>query len=63
MLSNKALTWDVLCGKGREGSGRWYLCKEDGESNLHLGVEHPYTKSVSREIEAKLQINNLWMGN
>ena len=41
LLSNKALTWDVPCRKGREGPGRCYLCKEDAESNTHLGVDCP----------------------
>ena len=35
LLSNKALTWDNLCRKSREGHGRCYLCKEFGESNVH----------------------------
>ena len=29
LLSDKALTWDVLCRKGREGPGRCFLCKLD----------------------------------
>ena len=48
LLSNKALTWDVPCRKGREGPGRCYLCKEDGDSNTHLGVDFPFDKSSSR---------------
>ena len=62
LLSNKALTWDVPCRKGREGPGRCYLCKEDAESNTHLGVDCPYTKSVWIELESKLQLKNLWIG-
>ena len=27
LLSGKALTWDVLCLRGREGPGRCFLCK------------------------------------
>ena len=45
-----------------EGPGRCYLCKSDGESNLHLGVECPYTKGVWKEIESKIHLNNLWSG-
>ena len=38
LFSNKALTWDVLVKKGREGPGRCSLCKLEAESNFHLGV-------------------------
>ena len=37
LLSDKALTLDVLCRKGRE-PGRCYLCKMDAQSNFHLDV-------------------------
>ena len=30
------------------------------EANYHIGVECPFTKSVWREIESKLNIKNLW---
>ena len=63
LLSDKALTWDVLCRKGREGPGRCYLCKMDAESNFHLGVECSVTRSVWFELETKLQIKNLWIGD
>ena len=45
-----------------KGSGRCYLCKSNGESNFHLGVECPYTKWVWKEIESKIHLNNLWNG-
>ena len=38
LLSDKALTWDVIVRKGREGPGRCYLCKLDVEHNHHIGV-------------------------
>ena len=63
LFSGKALTWDVLCRKGREGPGRCYLCKMDVESNFHIGVGFPFTRRVSYEIESKLKINNLWHGS
>ena len=63
LLSDKALTWDVICRKGREGPGRCYLCKMDSESNFHLGVECVFSKSVWFELESKLKIKNLWSGN
>ena len=63
LLSNKALTWDTLCRKVREGSVICYLCKVAGELNAHLGVDWPYTKTVWYEIESKLQLNNLWVGD
>ena len=43
LLSDKALTWDIIVRKGREGPGRCYLCKLNIESNLHLGVECLFT--------------------
>ena len=54
LFSGKALTWDVLCGKGWEGPGRCYLCKLDAESNYHLGVDCSFTKAVWVEIESKV---------
>ena len=63
LLSNKALTWDVLCRKGREGPGRCSLCKKRAESNLHLGVECSFVKSVWFELESKLKIKNFWVGD
>ena len=62
LFSNKALTWDVLFRRGIEGPGRCYLCKLDVESNFHLGVEFPFTKSVWLDIEDKLNFRNLWYG-
>ena len=41
LFSDKALTWDVIVRKGKEGPGRCYLCKMDAESNFHLGVGCP----------------------
>ena len=43
IFSDKALTWDVIVKKGKEGLGRCYLCKLDTETNFHLGVECPFT--------------------
>ena len=60
LFSDKALTWDVMVRKGKEGPGRCYLCKLDVESNFHLGVDCPFTKSVWLDIEDKLNIRNLW---
>ena len=54
LFSDKALTWDVLVRRGFEGPGRCYLCKLDVESNFHLGVDFPFTKSVWLDIEDKL---------
>ena len=59
ILSSKALTWDVLILKGREGPGRCYLCKQDCESNFHIGVECPFTQSVWLLIADTLKLNNL----
>ena len=63
LLSGKALTWDVLCLRGREGPGRCYLCKQSCESNLHIAVECPFTQSVWSIIEEHLSIINLWNGD
>ena len=63
LLSDKALTWDVICRKGKEGPGRCYLYKMDSESNFHLGVECSFSRSVWLELEFKLNIKNLWSGN
>ena len=62
LLSDKALTWDVIYKKGKEGPGRCYLCKLDSDSNVHLGVECSFTRKVWNELEAKLRLNNLWNG-
>ena len=62
LFSDKALTWDVLVRRGFEGHGRCYLCKLDDESNFHLGVDCPFTKSVWLDIEDKLNFRNLWYG-
>ena len=62
-IFRKALTWDVLSRNGWEGPGRCYLCKMEAESNYHLGVDCPFTKSVWIEIESKLNIKNLWTGD
>jgi len=59
-LSNKEITWDVLRRKGREGLGRCYLCKEEEETNCHLAVFCSYTISVWKEIERKLNMNDLF---
>ena len=61
-FSGKALTWDVLCLKGRAGLGRCYLCKVECESNHHVGVECPFTQSVWLLIADDLKLNNLWSG-
>ena len=63
LLFDKALTWDVLCRKGREGPRRCCLCKLESETNVHLGVDCPFSKQVWTKIEAKLQLKNLWIGN
>ena len=62
LFSDKALTWDVIVRKGKEGPRRCYLCKMNAESNFHLGVDFPFTKSVWLDIEDKLKISNLWSG-
>ena len=61
-LSGKALTWDVLVMKGREGPGRCFLYKMDYESNFHIGVDCPFTQNVWLIIEDKLKCNNIWSG-
>ena len=48
--------------KGRAGPGRCYLCKMEDESNLHIGVECPFTQSVWLLIANNLKLNNLWRG-
>jgi len=63
LLSGKALTWDVLCSRGREGPGRCFLCKLSGESNYHIAVECPFTQSVWSIIEIHLKLNNIWHGD
>ena len=63
LLSDKELTWDVICRKGREGPGRCYLCNLESESNVNIGVDCTFSRSVWFELEAKLQLNNLWNGN
>ena len=63
LFSGKALTWDILRKKGWEGPGHCYLCKLVAETNFHLGVDYPFTKSVWREIESKLKIKKLWFGD
>ena len=63
LLSGKALTWNFLCRKGGEGLGRCYLCKVDVESNFHLGVQFPFTRNVWFELESKLKLKNLWLGD
>ena len=63
LLYAKALTWDVLLLKGREGPGRCYLCKLECETNFHIGVECPFTQSVWLIIEDNLKLNNLWNGD
>ena len=60
IFSDKALTWDVIVKKGREGPSRFYLCKLDAETNFHLGVDCPFSQSVWLIIEDKLRIKNLW---
>ena len=62
VFSGKALTWDVLCLKGKAGPGRCYLCKVECESNHHIGVECPFTQSVWLLIADNLKLNNLWSG-
>ena len=63
LFSGKALTWDVLIMKGREGPSRCYLCNLEVETNLHIGVECSFTRRVWLEIESKLRLVNLWRGN
>ena len=63
LFSGKALTWDILISRGWEGPRCCYLFKSDVETNLHLGVDFPYTKSIWKEIEAKVNIQNLWVGD
>ena len=62
LFSRKALTWDNLCQRGREGPGRCYLCNMDSETNAHTGFECSFTRRVWSEIEVKLRYNNLWNG-
>ena len=63
LFSGKALTLDSLNSRGWEGLGRCYLCKCDAETNSHLGLDCPYIKSIWKEIEAKVNIRNLWVGD
>ena len=63
LFLGKALTWDLLNHRGWEGPGRCYLCKGDVETNYHLGVDCPYTKTVWKEIEAKFNLQNFWVGD
>ena len=63
LLSDKELTWDVICRKGKERPRRCYLCKMDSKLNFHLGVECSFSRSVWLELEFKLNIKNLWSGN
>ena len=63
LFFGKALTWDVLILKGREGPSRCYLCKMEGETNFHIGVECPFTQSVWLIIEDHFKLNNLWNGD
>ena len=63
LFSGKALTWDLLNSRGWEGPGRCYLCKGDAETNYHLGDDCPFTKSVWKEFETKVKIQNLWSGD
>ena len=62
LFSGKALTWDILCRKGREGSGRCYLCNKEAETNSHIGFDCSFTRRVCSEIEFKLRYNNFWNG-
>ena len=62
LFSDKALTWDVIVRKAKEGPGRFYLCKMNAETNLHLGVEFPFTMSVWLDLEDQLKSKNLWSG-
>ena len=62
LLLGKALTWDVIILKGREGPSICYLCKQAEESNFHIGVECPFTQSVWLIIEDNLKFNHLWHG-
>ena len=63
LLSNKALTRDVLNRKGREGIGRCYLCQNDNETNLHIVIDCDYTRKVWFAIESKLKKQELWNGD
>ena len=62
LLSGKALTWDVLSMKGREGPGRCYLCNMESETNAHIRFECSFTRRVWSEIEDKLRYLNFWQG-
>ena len=63
IFSGKALTWEVLIKKGREGPGRCFLCKMECESNFHIGVDCPFTQAIWLIIEDKLKLNNIWSGD
>ena len=63
LFSGKSLTWDLLNRRGWEGPGRCYLCQNHVQSNQHVGVGCPYSKSVWKEIEEKVNIQNLWVGD
>ena len=62
LFSRKALTWDILCRKGREGPGWCYLCKMESKTNSHIGFDCSFTRRVWSEIEYKLGYNNFWNG-
>ena len=62
LFSGKALTWDVLCRKGREEPGRCYLCKMESETNAHISFKCSFTRRVWTDIDTKLRHFNFWHG-
>jgi hypothetical protein len=63
MIENKILTWEILQRRGFVGPGWCMLCKKNLETNFHLFVECPFTRSVWERIKLKLNFPGTWTGN
>ena len=59
---NKVLTWDNLQKRCFQGSGWCMLCKEKGESVLHLFLHCSFVKDIWKECTEKLGVPCLWEG-
>jgi hypothetical protein len=51
LLSNNALTWEILKKRNTHGPRQCSLCCSDEESNNHFIMIGPYTKHVWKEVE------------
>jgi hypothetical protein len=58
-LKNKALAWDVLQKKGKQGHGWCSLYKTSPESIVHLLMFCPFTGQVWKELEA-CRLRDIW---